>query len=68
MEKKLKQLKRLIPGGNEVENAETLFQKTANYIFLLEWQVSALRTISSLYGVLGGNSEDSSADHSKDLK
>ncbi|KAF7154536.1 hypothetical protein RHSIM_Rhsim01G0012500 [Rhododendron simsii] len=68
MEKKLKQLKRLIPGGNEVENAETLFQKTANYIFLLEWQVSALRTISSLSGVLGRNSEDSSVDHSKDLK
>ncbi|KAI8570177.1 hypothetical protein RHMOL_Rhmol01G0013100 [Rhododendron molle] len=69
MEKKLKQLKRLIPGGDEVENAETLFQKTANYIFLLEWRVSALRTISSLYGVLGSsNSEDSSADHSKDLK
>lgn len=68
IEKKLKQLKRVIPGGNEVENAESLFQITANYIFLLEWQVSALRSISSLYGVLQDNKSEDSSGHSKDLE
>ncbi|GMP36246.1 hypothetical protein CsSME_00008439 [Camellia sinensis var. sinensis] len=42
-QKRLKQLKSLIPGGLEMDNLETLIQTTANYISLLECKVSLLR-------------------------
>ncbi|PSS04313.1 Transcription factor bHLH87 like [Actinidia chinensis var. chinensis] len=49
IQRKVKQLKRLIPRGHEMENAETLYQKTANYISLLQWQVSVLENVTALY-------------------
>ncbi|KAL6973729.1 hypothetical protein U1Q18_027914 [Sarracenia purpurea var. burkii] len=60
VQKKLKQLKMLIPGGREMETAESVFQTTANYISLLQWRVSVLRsTVSALYAL--NDPKDSSA-------
>ncbi|XWS73167.1 hypothetical protein CRYUN_Cryun02cG0102500 [Craigia yunnanensis] len=51
MERKLKQLQRMLPVGCPENNMETLFQRTASYIFLLEAKVSLLQNLSTLYGV-----------------
>ncbi|XVE98672.1 hypothetical protein REPUB_Repub03eG0127600 [Reevesia pubescens] len=51
IERKLQQLQRLLPAGCPEINMETLFQRTADYIFLLEAKVSLLQNLSTLYGV-----------------
>ncbi|XWS16927.1 hypothetical protein CRYUN_Cryun33cG0023700 [Craigia yunnanensis] len=53
IERKLQQLQRMLPAGctcTEI-NMETLFQRTAEYIFLLEAKVSLLHNLSTFYGI-----------------
>lgn len=50
--RKLKKLKKIIPGCQEVE-LEELLQRTAEYIAFLELQVIILRRISNLQGDSG---------------
>ncbi|XVF47805.1 hypothetical protein PTKIN_Ptkin03bG0140500 [Pterospermum kingtungense] len=54
-ERKLQQLQRMLPAGAACPcpeiNMETLFQRTADYIFLLEVKLSLLRNLSTFYGV-----------------
>ncbi|CAI9780693.1 unnamed protein product [Fraxinus pennsylvanica] len=47
---KLQALKSLIPSQNENAKAEELFEETANYIVLLETQVSVLQKLIDFYG------------------
>ncbi|CAH1417450.1 unnamed protein product [Lactuca virosa] len=50
MERKLRQLQRIIPGGGvEGIDMETLFQRIAAHISLLESRVDLLRSICSLF-------------------
>ncbi|XVF34311.1 hypothetical protein REPUB_Repub18cG0048800 [Reevesia pubescens] len=51
IERKLQQLQRMLPPGCPEINMETLFQRTADYIFLLEAKVSLLHNLSTFYGV-----------------
>lgn len=46
--KKVTELRRLVPGGRELQ-AEQLLLRTAEYIFLLRLQVHALRALAKLY-------------------
>ncbi|KAJ0965718.1 hypothetical protein J5N97_026856 [Dioscorea zingiberensis] len=48
--KKLKKLKKIIPGCGD-SGVETLLCRTAEYIFILEMQVNVLKSLSDLYGV-----------------
>ncbi|KAK1414044.1 hypothetical protein QVD17_29782 [Tagetes erecta] len=53
MERKLRQLQKIISGGGvagEVVDADTLFQKIAIYIFLLESRVKLLQSVYALFG------------------
>ncbi|KAK8595782.1 hypothetical protein V6N13_000472 [Hibiscus sabdariffa] len=51
--RKLLQLQRMLPSAcSEINaDAETLFQRTADYIFLLEAKLSLLHSLSAFYGV-----------------
>ncbi|PRQ37648.1 hypothetical protein RchiOBHm_Chr4g0404971 [Rosa chinensis] len=52
IERSLMELGRIIPGCiADSNNPETLFQGIANYIYLLETKVNALRYLSLSYGV-----------------
>ncbi|XWS70893.1 hypothetical protein CRYUN_Cryun03dG0088800 [Craigia yunnanensis] len=51
IKRKLQQLQRMLPVGCPEINRETLFQRTADYIFLLEAKVSLLQNLSTFYGV-----------------
>ena len=51
IERKLRQLQRMLPDGCPEIDMETLFQRTAEYIFLLEAKVSLLQNLSTFYGV-----------------
>ncbi|GMI97560.1 hypothetical protein HRI_003425300 [Hibiscus trionum] len=51
IERKLLQLQRMLPSACSEVNAETLFQRTADYIFLLEAKLSLLHSLSAFYGV-----------------
>ena len=51
IERKLRQLQRMLPAGCTEINMETLFQRTAEYIFLLEAKLSLLQNLSTFYGV-----------------
>lgn len=48
--RKLKQLQRAIPGCHEMNHLGDLFEKTANYIFLLEAKLNLLRKLSTICG------------------
>ncbi|KAG2692204.1 hypothetical protein I3843_08G041200 [Carya illinoinensis] len=50
VQRKLKQLQRIIPGCLEMD-MENLFPRVANYILLLEEKVNVLKNLSTLYGV-----------------
>ncbi|KAK9274773.1 hypothetical protein L1049_022025 [Liquidambar formosana] len=47
IQRKLKQLQRIIPGCHEKMDTETLFRRTENYIFLLEFQGLDVRILES---------------------
>ncbi|KAL9665576.1 hypothetical protein QQ045_020997 [Rhodiola kirilowii] len=47
MRKKLRKLQRLIPGGVELREVNSLFVHTANYIMLLRFQVTVLKALAS---------------------
>ncbi|KAF9662690.1 hypothetical protein SADUNF_Sadunf18G0080500 [Salix dunnii] len=49
--KKLHQLHRIIPGCEAMDNTETLFQMTANYIFALQLEVSVLQSLCAYHDV-----------------
>lgn len=50
MERKLRQLQRIIPGGRvEPSNLDTLFHRVAAHIFLLESRVDLLKNAYSLF-------------------
>ncbi|KAK8602012.1 hypothetical protein V6N13_058323 [Hibiscus sabdariffa] len=49
--RRLRQLQRMLPTAASETNADTLFQRTADYIFLLQAKLSLLHTLSALYGV-----------------
>ncbi|KAJ6673464.1 hypothetical protein OIU85_012466 [Salix viminalis] len=49
--KKLHQLHRIIPGCEAMDNTETLFQMTANYILELQLEVSVLQSLCAYYEV-----------------
>lgn len=57
LRKRLKQLQRIInPAAHdqcheEMNNLGSLFEKTANYIFLLEAKLNLLKSLSTIYGV-----------------
>ncbi|EOY31590.1 hypothetical protein QQP08_025635 [Theobroma cacao] len=51
IERKLQQLQRILPAACSEINMETLFLRTAEYIFLLEAKVSLLQNLSTFYGV-----------------
>ncbi|XVE63444.1 hypothetical protein DITRI_Ditri07aG0021300 [Diplodiscus trichospermus] len=51
IDRKLRQLQRMLPVGSPEINMETLFQTTAEYISLLEAKVSLLQNLSTFYGV-----------------
>ncbi|KAK8597988.1 hypothetical protein V6N13_095380 [Hibiscus sabdariffa] len=51
IERKLLQLQRMLPSACSEINTETLFQRTADYIFLLEAKLSLLHSLSAFYGV-----------------
>ncbi|GLT80437.1 hypothetical protein SLA2020_518760 [Shorea laevis] len=52
IERKLRQLERLIPGcGHGIEGVENLLQRTEEYLFLLHLKLSLLRILSTCYGV-----------------
>ncbi|XP_042452667.1 transcription factor bHLH146-like [Zingiber officinale] len=46
--RKVRRLRRLVPGGRELQ-PEQLFLQTAEYIYRLRLQVHVLRAISDLY-------------------
>ncbi|XP_074580410.1 uncharacterized protein LOC141836843 [Curcuma longa] len=46
--RKVRRLRRLVPGGRELQ-PEQLFLRTAEYIYRLRLQVNVLRAISDLY-------------------
>ncbi|CAA7398663.1 unnamed protein product [Spirodela intermedia] len=48
--RKLRVLERIVPGCREAEMAD-LLRRTAEYISLLEVQVSVLKSFADLYGV-----------------
>ncbi|KAK1550016.1 hypothetical protein Q3G72_012348 [Acer saccharum] len=51
-QRQLKQLRRIIPDCHEMDmDMETLFQRIADYIILLQVKVGLLQNLSSLYGV-----------------
>jgi hypothetical protein len=50
LQRKLRQLQRIIPGCNEMD-LETLFPSIANYILSLQIKVNILKNLSTLYGV-----------------
>ncbi|KAI5557163.1 hypothetical protein BDE02_18G084700 [Populus trichocarpa] len=51
MRKKLHQLHKIIPGCEVMDNMETLFQMTANYIFALQLKASFLQSLCVFYDV-----------------
>ncbi|OMP08066.1 hypothetical protein COLO4_06805 [Corchorus olitorius] len=51
VERKLEELQRILPDACNEINMDTLFQMTADYIFLLEAKVSLLQNLSTFYGV-----------------
>lgn len=51
MRKKLHQLHEIIPGCEVMDNMETLFQMTANYIFALQLKASFLQSLCVFYDV-----------------
>ncbi|XP_022751634.1 uncharacterized protein LOC111300264 [Durio zibethinus] len=51
IERKLRQLQRMLPAGCAEINMETLFQRTAEHIFLLEAKVRSLQNLSTFCGI-----------------
>ncbi|KAL4298217.1 hypothetical protein GQ457_12G025060 [Hibiscus cannabinus] len=49
--RQLRRLQRMLPTAGSETNADTLFQRTADYIFLLQAKLSLLHTLSALYGI-----------------
>ncbi|KAJ8616701.1 hypothetical protein MRB53_036073 [Persea americana] len=48
VEKRIKALQRLVPGGESLD-PERLFEETADYILALEEQVNALKVLASFF-------------------
>ncbi|PON90720.1 hypothetical protein TorRG33x02_135770 [Trema orientale] len=48
--KKLRKLQRITNPGYKEMNLGTLFQKTANHIFVLEAKLNVLKSLSALFG------------------
>ncbi|XVE71738.1 hypothetical protein DITRI_Ditri10aG0175900 [Diplodiscus trichospermus] len=48
IERKLQQLQRMLPAGSAEINMETLFQRTADYIFLLEAKINQWELIGGV--------------------
>ena len=51
LQRKLRELQKIIPGSDHDMDVDSLFQTTASYISSLETQVSFLRKLSSFYGI-----------------
>ncbi|GMJ07199.1 hypothetical protein HRI_004389100 [Hibiscus trionum] len=51
IERKLEQLQMMLPTACSEINADTLFQRTADYVFFLQAKLRFLHTLSAFYGV-----------------
>ncbi|KAF5205255.1 hypothetical protein FRX31_005158 [Thalictrum thalictroides] len=52
MQRKIEKLQRIVPECNKMDiEIETVFQKTATYIFFLECQVNVLKNLCDLYEI-----------------
>ncbi|XP_074301183.1 transcription factor PAR2-like [Silene latifolia] len=49
VEKKVRKLQRIIPGGQETVHPDRLFDLTANYILHLRLQINLLHALSKVY-------------------
>uniref|UniRef100_A0A7N0TEC8 Uncharacterized protein n=1 Tax=Kalanchoe fedtschenkoi TaxID=63787 RepID=A0A7N0TEC8_KALFE len=58
LRKKLKKLQRLIPGGEELREADNLFVHTADYIMLLRFKVSLLQALTSKSATSSSDRDD----------
>ncbi|PKA51504.1 hypothetical protein AXF42_Ash002870 [Apostasia shenzhenica] len=47
--KKVRELQRLVPGGNDLRRPELLYARAADYILLLRMKVHVLRALSKMY-------------------